>query len=92
MQVKSGDSPVGDTLVRDLQGLVHNQQADQGLLVAWGGLTKQAREKIAPNRFRTRVWDADSLVDAVLEVYESLPDDIRADLPLKPTWVLAADE
>ena len=92
VQVKSGDSPVGDAVVRDVQGLVHNQRADQGLLVAWGGLTRQARDNVAHHRFRTRVWDAEALVDAALEVYESLPDGIRADLPLKRVWVLATDE
>lgn len=92
VQVKSGDGTVGDTVVRDLQGLVHGQQADQGLLVAWGGLTTQARNNVAHNRFTIRVWDAQALVDAVLDCYDRLPEDIRADLPLKPVWVLNQDE
>ncbi len=88
VQVKSGDGTVGDSVVRDLHGLVHGQRADQGLLVAWGGLTSQARANIAHNRFTIRVWDADALVDAVIDCYDALPEDIRADLPLKPVWVL----
>jgi restriction system protein len=92
VQVKSGDGTVGDSVVRDLQGLVHGQQADQGLLVAWGGLTSQARSNVAHNRFTIRVWDAQALVDAVLDCYDRLPEDIKAELPLKPVWVLNRDE
>lgn len=92
VQVKSGDSPVGDPVVRDLQGLVSGHQADQGLLVAWGGLTGAARANIAHKRFSIRVWDATAVVDAVLEAYADLPEGIRADLPLKPVWVLTEGE
>lgn len=67
-------------------------------IVAWvvnvadGGLTGAARSNIAHKRFSIRVWEAADVVDAVLETYEDLPEDIRADLTLKPIWVLTAGE
>lgn len=92
VQVKSGEGAVGDTVVRDVQGLITGQQADQGLLVAWGGLTAAARSRVAYDRFLLRVWDADALVDAVLNAYDQLPEYIRTDLPLRRIWVLNTGE
>lgn len=63
--------------------------ADQGLLVAWGGITKQARDALRHQHLRIRVWESNDVVDAVLRTYDRLPDDIRSQLPLKRIWVLA---
>lgn len=35
-----------------------------------------------------RLWDADSLLDALFETYEELPGDIRSELPLQRVWAL----
>lgn len=88
VQVKSGGQ-VGDPVVRDLSGVVHGQNADQGLLVAWGGLSKQARSTVQSQQFRMRVWTAEDVIDGVLRTYESLPEEIRARIPLKRVWMLA---
>lgn len=42
--------------------------------------------------FEIRLWDADNLVDAVLESYDRLPEDIQAELPLKHIWSRVPDE
>jgi len=88
VQVKSG-AQVGDPVVRDLLGVLSIQDAEQGLLVAWGGVTKPARMTIQNEHFRLRCWEADDVVDAVLRVYEQLPEDIRAELGLRQVWMLA---
>lgn len=88
VQVKSGGQ-TGDSVVRDLSGVIHTQGADQGLLVAWGGLSKQARGTVHGQQFRMRVWVAEDVVDAVMRVYENLPEDIRSRLPLKRVWMIA---
>lgn len=88
VQVKSGGS-VGSPVVSQLQGVMSTHGADQGLLVAWGGLTKQARDALKNQHLRVRVWEATDVVDAVLRNYDHLSDDIKAQLPLKRIWVLS---
>ncbi len=61
--------------------------AEQGLLVAWSGLTKQAQDALKNHKLRVRVWHAD-VVDAVLASYERLPAEIRTALPLKQVWII----
>lgn len=87
-QVKSEPTPVGAPVVQQLQGAISAHGADQGLLVALGGLTAQARQALAHQKFTIRVWDSDALMQAVFEVYPRLPEDIRSDLPLKQIWTL----
>ncbi len=89
VQVKSGDTVVGDPIVSQLQGTVHRHRADQGLLVAWGGLTKPARQQANEHRLSIAVWEADDVVDRVLANYHRLAADIHTRLPLKQVWILA---
>lgn len=63
-------------------------RADQGLLVAWGGLNRQARAEIRTDRLTIRVWEADDILDHLFEVYDRLPDTRRSEVPLKRAWVL----
>lgn len=65
-EVKSQDTQVGAPVVRSLQGAMASHKADQGLLVAWGGLTTQARHAIRSDRLRIRVWEADDILDQPL--------------------------
>lgn len=92
VQVKSSPTPVGASVVRELQGVVSRLQADQGLLVAWGGLTQPADREIRQQFFRVRVWNAEDVRSELLDVYDRLPGDVRAKLPLKQVWVLATDD
>lgn len=92
VQVKSSDQPLDVSVLRELQGVMPNFGASQALLVAWGGfkssVTKEARRLF----FNVRLWDADDLVDAILDNYEQLPEDLRAELPLKRIWTLVPEE
>jgi len=87
-QVKSGGQ-VGDQVVRDLLGTMQHVGAEQGLLVAWDGVSGPAKASLQRERFRIRLWTSTEVIDAVLRVYESLPEDIRAALPLRRVWMLA---
>jgi restriction system protein len=63
--------------------------ADQGLLVAWGGLSKPAREALKNQQLRVRVWEAAEVIDAVLRNYDRLPEEIRTAVPLRRVWMLS---
>jgi restriction system protein len=65
--------------------------ADHALLVGWGGFTKTARAETASDYFKLRLWDAGSVVGAVQDHYEQLPETIRAEIPLKRVWTLVQD-
>ncbi|MDE0498167.1 MAG: hypothetical protein OXH86_12525 [Acidimicrobiaceae bacterium] len=65
--------------------------ADQGLLVAWGGVNQPARREMRSQFFRVRVWDADDLLDAVFRNYDKLDEALQAELPLKRIWNLVED-
>jgi restriction system protein len=92
VQVKSSNTPMAAGVVRELQGVVGRLQADQGLLVAWGGLTQAAEREIRQQFFQVRVWNADDVLRELLAIYERLPGDVRAKLPLKQIWTLATED
>lgn len=88
VQVKSG-AGIGSPVVTQLHGVMTTHGADQGLLVAWGGLTKPAREALKNQQLRVRVWEAADVVEAVLRSYDRLPEDIRQAVPLRRVWMLS---
>lgn len=89
VQVKSESKAVSDTVVSQLHGAVTRNSADQGLLVAMGGVTKPAEQNLVGHKFRIAVWDSERLQRAIFDNYEALPADFKADLPLRRAWVLA---
>jgi restriction system protein len=91
VQVKSEAGPVGAPIVQQLQGAITMHRADYGLLVAWGGVTRQAKELLSTQRFAISVWDSETLLAEVLKHYRDLADTIRADLPLRQVWTLAEE-
>lgn len=80
--------PVDVKVVRELHGVMSTHNAEQALLVAWGGVNKAARLELRSQFFRVRVWDAKDVLDAVRKSYDRLPEEMRARLPLKRIWVL----
>lgn len=56
--------------------------------MAWGGITKDAKREIRTDRLTMRVWTADDVLDELFDVYDRLPDEYRASIPLKRAWVL----
>lgn len=54
VQVKSEASAVGLPVVQQLQGAIATHDAAHGLLVAWGGITREARRYLSTQRFADR--------------------------------------
>lgn len=91
VQVKSEAGPVGSPVVQQLLGAMSHHQAQQGLLVAWGGLTKPAEALLSTQYFRVRVWTSQELLEAIFRNYQRLPEEIRSELPLKQVWTLVEE-
>lgn len=90
VQVKSGDGPIDRPALDQLVGTMQNVQAEHGLFVSWGGFKSSVDRERAVQFFRVRLWDQNDLIEQLLEHYERLDDDIRAELPLKRIWTVAA--
>ena len=91
VQVKSSTTSIDAPTVRELHGVISTHGADQGLLVAWGGLNKTARKELGNQHFNVRVWEASDLIDHVTATYEQLSESIRSELPLKQIWTFVED-
>lgn len=89
VQVKSGDSPLDRPTLDQLIGVMQNVQAEQGLLISWGGFKSSVDKEKASQFFRVRLWDQDKLIDQLLEHYEDLDEEIRSELLLKRIWTIA---
>jgi restriction system protein len=92
VQVKSGDSPVDLPTLNQLIGAMQNVHAEQGLLVSWGGFKSSIGKEVAQQFFRVRLWNQDTLIDELLAHYQSLDEDLQAELPLKRIWTVASIE
>jgi restriction system protein len=92
VQVKSQDSAIDVSVLRELQGVMKQFSAEQGLLVAWGGVTKPLAKEAQRLFFEIRIWDAGEIVRALQQSYDQLSEEVRADIPLKRIWVLADQE
>lgn len=88
VQVKSGGGPTDRPTLDQLIGTMQNVQAEQGLLVSWGGFTRDVESERAKHFFKVRLWDRARLIEEVLEHYEKLDSDIKAKLPLKRIWIV----
>ncbi|MDC0034847.1 restriction endonuclease [Chloroflexi bacterium] len=88
VQVKSGQSPTDRPVLDQLIGTMRNFNADQGLLVSWGGFRSSVIREKAKHFFNVRLWDSQDLINEVLNEYHNLPSDIQQKLPLKRIWTL----
>jgi len=92
VQVKSQDSPLERPVLDQLVGTMQNVQADQGLLVCWGGFKQTIKREASRMFFKVRLWDQNDLIDQFLMNYDKLNEDLRAELPLKRVWTVASTE
>jgi restriction system protein len=92
VQVKSGTSPVDVGVLRELQGVMRAFGAEHGLLVSWTGFKESVYQEARRAFFEIRLWDSNKLLQALLQYYESLPEDIQTELPLKRIWTLVPEE
>lgn len=91
VQVKSGDVVTDQPTLQSLIGCIADTQADQGLLVSWSGFTSPVRQRANELYFRVRMWGREDIISALLSVYDELPEDIRAELPLRRIWTLVPE-
>jgi restriction system protein len=92
VQVKSGSTVVDAPTLRELKGVMGNFGAKRGLLVSWGGFTKTAHQEARRLFFEIRLWDSDAVIDKLEELYDRLPADVKADVPLQRIWTLLPEE
>ena len=92
VQVKSSKSRAEVTIFRTLQGTMQTFQANQGLLVSWGGFNDVVKREARMSFFSVRLWEANDLVEAVLKNYDRLPEEIQNELPLKRMWGLVLED
>ena len=74
-----------------MHGVLSTHGADQALLIASAGLTKEANRELRSEFFRVRVWDAEDFLNAVQRNYEKFSEELRAEPPLKRIWALVEE-
>ena len=92
VQVKSSESPLDRPTLDQLIGTMQNFGAEQGLLVSWGGFKSSVDKEIPSQFFRVRLWDQKAIIGELLHHYNSLDEDIKAEIPLKRMWSLAVPD
>lgn len=92
VQVKTSDTPVDRPTLDQLIGTMHNFKASHGLLVSWSGFKSSVDKEIASQFFNVRLWDQKAIIHELLENYDALEADIKAEIPLKRAWILAGTE
>ncbi len=92
VQVKSGGAPVGLPDYNRLQGNIRGFGAQYGLLVSLSDFTSVVRKENERSFFEIRLWGPHELVAKLLETYDSLPVEVRADIPLQNRRVLVESE
>lgn len=88
VQVKSTDTPVERVVLEQLIGTMQNFQAEQGLLISWGGFKQSVERERATQFFRVRLWNRNDLIQNLLAHYDTLDEDLRSELPLKRIWTI----
>jgi len=92
VQVKSGDAPADRPEFTQLIGAMQSVGADQGLFVSWGGFKPTVMKEVPNQFFKVRIWNENDLIEQILENYDRLDPDIRAEIPLKRIWMVASPE
>jgi len=92
VEVKSETAQIGREAVDKLLGAMTKFNSDQGLFVAWGGFKGNVQKELANQFFRLRLWTQKELLEQLFEQYDRLDDELKAELPLKRVWMVAAQE
>jgi restriction system protein len=92
VEVKSEAGAIDRSTVDKLLGAMTKFNAEDGLFVAWGGFKGNVQKELSTQFFRLRLWSQKELLERLFEMYDRLDEDIRAELPLKRFWMVAAQE
>lgn len=90
VEVKSEDAPIDRPTVDKLLGAVSKFGAEEGLFVSWSGFRTNVQRELATSFFRVRLWTQKELLEQLFAQYDHLDDDLKAELPLKRIWTVAA--
>ena len=91
VQVKSQHSKADTAVYQSLRGAMQDFQAQQALLVCWGGFNEAVQRAAKTAHFTVRLWDRRDLVRAIYRTYDRLSEEMRVQLPLKQVWMLVPD-
>jgi len=92
VEVKSESTQIGRETVDKLLGAMKKFNADQGLFVAWGGFKSNVQKELASQFFSLRLWTRKDLLEQLFEQYDRLDEELKAELPLKRVWMVAAQD
>lgn len=92
VEVKSEASPIDRPTVDKLLGAVTKFSAQEGLFVSWSGFKPTVQKDLASSFFRVRLWTQNDLLNALFAHYDQLDEEIKAELPLKRIWTVAASD
>ncbi|HEB55829.1 MAG TPA: hypothetical protein ENI98_05895 [Gammaproteobacteria bacterium] len=92
VEVKSEDTPIDRPTVDKLISAVTKFGAQEGLFVSWGGFKSNVHKELAASFFRVRLWTQKELLEQFFAHYDQLDEDLKAELPLKRIWTVAAQE
>jgi restriction system protein len=91
VEVKSGNSPIDRPTVDKLLGAITKFGAQEGLFVSWNGFKPNVQKELAPSFFRVRLWTQKELLEQLFANYDKLSEELKAELPLKRAWMIAAE-
>lgn len=89
IQVKTQDTPVERVILDQLIGTMQNFSADYGLLVSWYGFKQSVYKEQPLKFFKVRLWEQKDIIRELLQVYDKIHEDIKAEIPLKRIWTLS---
>jgi restriction system protein len=92
VEVKSENAPIGREPIDKLLGAMTKFNATEGLFVSWSGFTTNVPKELAAQFFRLRLWTRKELFEQLFENYDRLDEDLKAELPLKRIWMVAAQD
>lgn len=90
VEVKSESSPIDRPTVDKLLGAVSKFGASEGLFVSWSGFKPNVQKELAASFFKVRLWTRKEVLEQLFVLYDQLDEDLRAKLPLKRIWTVAA--
>jgi hypothetical protein len=90
--VKSESSPIDRPTVDKLLGAVSKFGAGEGLFVSWNGFKSNEQKELATSFFKVRLWTQKKLLEQLFAHYDQLDEDMRAELPFKRIWIVAAQD
>jgi len=92
VEVKSESTPIDRPTVDKLLGAVSKFAADEGLFVSWSGYKGNVQKELATSFFKVRLWSQKELLEHLFAHYDRLDEELKAELPLKRVWMVAAKE